>query len=79
MGRYRESKESKALKGTLRPSRERKKEQEYRPFTDVSAIDIPADLPKQAQAIYHATSGNMRISVGLFLRRKRALRKKEQL
>jgi P27 family predicted phage terminase small subunit len=54
--RYRQDPKLKALKGTLRPSRELKAPPEFKPYSHISQIEIPGDLPEVAQHVFHATA-----------------------
>jgi P27 family predicted phage terminase small subunit len=56
MPRYRTDPALKKLKGTLRPSRELTAPPEFKPYSDISQIEIPADLPEYAQQVYYSTA-----------------------
>jgi P27 family predicted phage terminase small subunit len=56
MPRYRTDPKLKALKGTLRPSRELTAPPEFKPYSDIKEIEVPADLPPYAQSVFIATA-----------------------
>jgi P27 family predicted phage terminase small subunit len=56
MPRYRTDPALKKLKGTLRKSRELTAPPEFKPYSDIKEIDVPADLPPYAQSIFMATA-----------------------